>query len=71
MSLELEVIAIETRCLNLLSKGMFINHGLPKGKEVSGEGNFWCGKTQKIYGPDDKLCDAERCTNATRSCYES
>ena len=71
MKLELEVISTGTRCRNLLSKGMYINHGLPKGKEVAGDGNFWCGRTQSIYGPDDKICDVDRCTNATRSCFES
>ena len=71
MNPELEVISNGTRCRNLLSKGMFINHGLPKGKEVTGDGNVWCGRTQTIFGPDDKVCDVDRCTNAARSCFES
>lgn len=50
---------------------MYINHGIPKGKEVAGDGNFWCGRTQKIYGPDDKVCDGDRCADTSRSCYES
>ena len=65
-----EVIPSSPRCGSLLSKGLYINHGLPKGKEVTGDGNFWCGKTQKVYGPDDRICDGDRCTDATRSCYE-
>ncbi len=70
MSAQLEVLQPGPRCLSLLSKGLYINAGLPKGKEVTGDGNFWCGKTQKIYGPDDRICDGDRCTDATRSCYE-
>ena len=70
MSTQLEVLQPGSRCGSLLSKGLYINAGLPKGKEVTGDGNFWCGKTQKIYGPDDRICDGDRCTDATRSCYE-
>ncbi|RLS45139.1 MAG: hypothetical protein DWH84_03470 [Planctomycetota bacterium] len=70
MSTQLEVLQPGPRCSSLLSKGLYINAGLPKGKEVTGDGNFWCGKTQKIYGPDDRICDGDRCTDATRSCYE-
>ena len=70
MSAQLEVLPSSPRCSSLLSKGLYINAGLAKGKEVTGDGNFWCGKTQKIYGPDDRICDGDRCTDATRSCYE-
>ena len=70
MSTQLEVLQPGPRCGSLLSKGLYINAGLPKGKEVTGDGNFRCGKTQKIYGPDDRICDGDRCTDATRSCYE-
>lgn len=60
------------RCRNLLSKGMFINAGLPKGKEIAGDGNFWCGKTQTVFGPDKGLCDGDQCTDAAhRTCYEA
>ena len=60
----------QNRCLNLLSKGMYINAGLPKGQEIVGDGNFWCGKTQTIFGPDKGLCDGEHCTNAEhRTCF--
>jgi hypothetical protein len=58
------------RCRSLLSKGMFINHGMPPGQEVAGEGNFWCGKTQHVYGPDDRLCDGTECRDSSRKCYE-
>jgi hypothetical protein len=71
MTRELNVIQpTATRCRNLLSKGLYINHGLPPGKEVAGDGNFWCSKTQRTYGPDKKLCDLAPCCNAERSCYE-
>jgi len=58
------------RCRSLLWKGMYINHGLPPGEEVAGEGNFWCGKTQHIHGPDNRLCDSEQCRDSSRKCYE-
>ncbi|GIX04176.1 MAG: hypothetical protein KatS3mg114_0045 [Planctomycetaceae bacterium] len=68
---DLPVIPVDhPRCRHLLSKGMYINHGLPPGQEVAGEGNFWCGRTQTIYGPDDRLCDPEYCRDHTRSCYQ-
>jgi hypothetical protein len=71
MAQELEVLQpTATRCRSLLSKGLYINHGLPPGKEVAGDGNFWCGKTQTTFGPDDRLCDGQECRDATRSCYE-
>ncbi len=66
----LEIIQTGQRCRELLSKGLYINAGLPAGEEAAGDGNFWCGKTQTIYGPDDRLCNGEECTDSTRSCYE-
>ena len=71
MAHELKIIHTAERCRSLLSKGLYINAGLPKGKEVAGEGNFWCGKTQRIFGPDKQLCDDEHCRNAARTCYEA
>jgi hypothetical protein len=71
MTSELNVLQPTTaRCRSLLSKGLYINHGLAPGKEVAGDGNFWCGKTQTTFGPDDRLCDSTECRDATRSCYE-
>lgn len=70
MSEQLKVIQTGVRCRSLLSKGLYINAGLPPGEEAAGEGNFWCGKTQTIFGPDEELCDADHCTNPARSCYE-
>ena len=71
MADELKVIQTGVRCRHLLSKGLYINAGLPPGEEVTGDGNFWCGKNQTTYGPDDQLCDGESCTNPARSCYEA
>lgn len=70
MAEELKVIQA-ARCRQLLSKGLYVNAGLPPGEEAAGDGNFWCGKTQKTYGPDDELCDADTCLNPARSCYEA
>ena len=70
MADELNVIQNRERCRRLLSKGLYINAGLPPGEEATGDGNFWCGHTQTIYGPDDRLCDGDECTDTTRTCYE-
>ena len=59
------------RCKNLMSKGLFINAGLPKDQRVVGDGYFWCLKTQASLGPDRELCGGEYCTDATRTCYET
>jgi hypothetical protein len=59
------------RCKHLLSKGLYINAGLPDGEEASGDGNFWCSQTQTIFGPDRGICDGTGCTNSLRSCYEA
>ena len=66
----LPVIQSSTRCRHLLSKGMYINHGLPPGEEAAGDGYFWCAHTQTMLGPDRGICDLEECCDATRSCYE-
>ncbi|MDA0833735.1 MAG: hypothetical protein O2955_05200 [Planctomycetota bacterium] len=71
MSEILPVITETARCRKLLSKGLYINHGLPPGKEAAGDGHFWCGKTQTMFGPDHQLCDNDHCRNAARSCYEA
>jgi hypothetical protein len=70
MQHELEVIRAE-RCHHLLSKGLYLNEGLPKDDHPIGDGNFWCGQTQEIYGPDKGFCNGEACTNKTRTCYET
>ena len=59
------------RCRNLLCKGMFLNYGLAEHERVTGDGNFWCGKTQGIYGPDDQLVGDGECRHTGRGCYET
>lgn len=70
MSDELKIVSSGQRCRDLLSKGLYINHGLKPDQQATGDGNFWCGKTQTIYGPDDRICDGDECRDSTRSCYE-
>ena len=71
MADELNILNNAERCRSLLSKGLYTNAGMPPGEKATGDGNFWCGKTQTIFGPDDQLCDDEHCINSTRSCYEA
>ena len=70
MTTELPVFRNPNRCACLYSKGMFINAGMRPGEEVTGDGNFWCGKTQTVFGPDDRLCDGEECRDSSRTCYD-
>lgn len=58
------------RCTNLLCKGMYLNYGLPESKRVTGDGNFWCGKTQTTLGPDRNFVTDGDCRHPGRSCYE-
>ncbi len=59
------------RCRYLLSKGLYLNAGLPPGEEVTGDGYFWCGRNQSQRGPDNHVCDLDVCCNAARRCYEA
>jgi len=59
------------RCRFLLSKGLYINAGLPPGEEVVGDGHFWCGRNQRMRGPDNNICDGETCRDTSRTCYEA
>ena len=65
-----KMIPREVRCQHLLSKGLYINHGLPKDEEATGDGNFWCAWTLTIFGPDKQICDGTTCCDPARSCYE-
>ncbi len=68
----LKILKNAERCRNLLSHALYVNAGLPPGEEaVDEDGNYWCGKTETTYGPDDQLCDGENCRNPLRSCYEA
>jgi hypothetical protein len=69
MSREFHVLNHPDRCRCLLSKGLYINAGLKPGEEATGDGNYWCAKTQTIFGPDRSLCDAEFCLDHARTCY--
>lgn len=71
MTHNLNVLHHPDRCRFLYSKGLFTNAGLPPGEEVTGEGNFWCAKTQTIMGPDRQLCDREYCLDPSRTCHEA
>jgi len=59
------------RCRSLRCKGMYLNYGLGETERVAGDGNFWCAKTQRIFGPDDQLVGDGVCRHSGRSCYES
>jgi hypothetical protein len=58
------------RCRSLCCKGMFLNYGLGQNEKVAGDGNFWCAKTQRIFGPDNQLVGDGVCRHTGRSCYE-
>ncbi len=65
-----ELLPQAERCSNLLCKGMYTNAGQPAGQRVAGDGNFWCGKTQTIIGPDRNFVSDGTCRHTGRSCYE-
>lgn len=69
MSDELNVLRGEL-CCELRSKGMYINAGLPEGKEVTGDGHFWCLRTMEGHGPDGKEIGRNECRSG-RECYRS
>lgn len=72
MSDKLELLRTR-RCRHLLSRGVFVNHGLPPGQEAVNEADdqFWCGQNQTIFGPDDEICDIENCCNPSRGCHKT
>ncbi len=59
------------RCRSLRCNGMYLEGRLGDAAQGSGDGNFWCNKTQRIYGPDDQLVGDGVCRHSGRSCYES
>lgn len=61
--------ATNERCKSLQCKGMYLNWGLGENEQVAGDGNFWCGRTQRIFGPDDRLVGDGECRDAGRGCY--
>lgn len=70
MTHELNILHHRDRCRFLQSKGLFVNAGLKPGEEATGEGNYWCAKTQTVMGPDRQLCDPEYCLDPSRTCHE-
>jgi hypothetical protein len=50
---------------------MGVNAGLPEDEHIVVDGHYWCGRNQRIYGPDGNLCADEPCRNSSRSCYEA
>lgn len=70
MTTQLHVID-QPRCRFLLSKGLYINAGLPADQHVVGDGNFWCANTQRFLGPDQEVCGHEECTDPQRHCYQA
>lgn len=71
MEKQLSIINNPHRCRHLESKGMYINVNMPAGKEVTGDGHFWCEMTQAAFGPDHGLCSGEDCVNSGRSCFRA
>jgi hypothetical protein len=71
MNDSLRVIPSMDRCRYLHSKGMYINAGIPEEEQTVGDGHYWCGRNQRIYGPDNELCGQEHCCSPGRSCYEA
>jgi hypothetical protein len=69
MTNALHVLDHPDRCRCLLSKGLYINAGLKPEQYATGDGNYWCSKTQTIFGPDAGLCSGEHCLDRSRTCY--
>jgi hypothetical protein len=49
---------------------MYLNYGLTEENRVAGDGNFWCAKTQRIFGPDDQFVGDGECRDLGRTCYD-
>ena len=59
----------DDRCFFLLWKGIFIDSWDPD-HIPSGDGSFWCNKTQNCLGPDSREVGDYEC-NETRRCYKA
>ena len=59
------------RCRSLRCKGMYLNYGLSEEERVTGDGHFWCSRTQIIVGPDQELVGDVECRHTGRACYDS
>jgi hypothetical protein len=58
-------------CRSLRCNGMYLQGSLGDSDHISGDGNFWCNKTQRNYGPDDQFVGNAECRNSGRGCYQS
>lgn len=63
-------VPVGERCRSLRCKGMYLNYGLSDVDRVAGDGNFWCAKTQRVFGPDDNLVGDGECRHSGRACFE-
>jgi len=59
----------DDRCDHLRWKGMFVHAEWDPTVPHAGDRLFWCHKTQKCLGPDDRVVDDYEC-NPTRGCYK-
>ena len=59
----------DDRCDNLRWKGMYVEAEWDPSVPHSGDGLFWCHKTQQCVGPDGKPVDDYEC-NPARKCYK-
>ena len=60
-------------CAHLRSKNMYYanDEGHASGQDTSGLTElFWCNRTMKNCGPDDRLCDCNTCVPG-RTCFYS
>ncbi len=71
MSEHLKIVQTGRHCRFLLSKGLYIEANEPDDEHPVGDGHFWCGRNQRIYGPDEKLCGDKYCRNPSRGCYRA
>jgi len=60
----------DDRCECLRWKGMYIQAEWDPSVPHSGDRLFWCHRTQKCLGPDDRVVDDYEC-NPTRACYKA
>ena len=60
---------MDDRCEFLRSKDMYVDVSDDPSVR-SGDGLFWCHKTQTCLGPDDKIADDYEC-NEARLCFRT
>jgi hypothetical protein len=59
-------------CLNLRCKSMYVFSEGPDSEPLDDDDNtaYWCFKTMKNFGPDDRTAGGHACRERSRSCYE-